>query len=571
MSGRPPDPASGDVALQWGVRIPMRDGVDLGATLYRPAEEAAARPVLFTLTPYVGQAFHDVARNFAAQGYPFLTIDVRGRGNSDGQFAPIANEDEDCFDIISWIAAQPWCNGKVAMWGGSYGGYVQWAAIRHAPPALATIVPVAAPFRGGDSPMRNNIFTPYTMRWLMLVAGRAGQEAIFKDWPFWSRLFRRWFEAGAAFADLDAMVGYPSPDFQRWITHPMRDAFWDSYNPTPAQYARCTLPVLTITGIYDTDQQGALLHYRTHLDHAGDAACHYLVIGPWDHAGTRTPQPAFGGLRFGPDSLVDLQGLHLDWYRWTMEGGPRPDFLARKVAYYVTGAERWRHADTLDAVTARHQPLYLDAAANPDELFHAGDLCDAPPTAAACDHYVYDPHDVSHAALESEIDPESLTDQSLLLRCPGRSLVYHSAPLPADTEISGVFRLEAWISIDQPDTDFRAAVYEIDDQGRSILLAHDTLRARYREGLRTARLVNGPEPLRYLFETFNFTSRMVRKGHRLRLVVGPTNSIYLQRNFNAGGDVARETIADARAVTVRLWRGPDHPSALHVPLAPAED
>ena len=75
---------------------------------------------------------------------------------------------------------------------------------------------------------------------------------------------------------------------------------------------------------------------------------HYLVIGPWDHAGTRTPQAQVGGLKFGTASLVDLPKLHLDWYAWTMQGGAKPEFLQKRVAYYVMGADQWRYADTLE-------------------------------------------------------------------------------------------------------------------------------------------------------------------------------------------------------------------------------
>ncbi len=120
---------------------------------------------------------------------------------------------------------------------------------------------------------------------------------------------------------------------------------------------------MTITGSYDGDQPGALTHYREYMKNASaeGRARHYLIIGPWDHAATRTPRAEIGGLKFAPASLVDLPQLHLDWYAWTMQGGPKPQFLQKAVAYYVMGAERWRYADTLEAVTAKSLPYYLDS------------------------------------------------------------------------------------------------------------------------------------------------------------------------------------------------------------------
>jgi predicted acyl esterase len=161
---------------------------------------------------------------------------------------------------------------------------------------------------------------------------------------------------------------------------------------------------------------------------------------------------------------------------------------------------------------------------------------------------------------------DDLTDQSHVLAADGKQLVYHSEPFDSDLEISGFFRLRAWISIDQPDTDFRACVYEIESSGRSVLLTADSIRARYRESLREPRLVGTTDARQYDFEGFTFVARRIAKGSRLRLVVGPVNSIYSQRNYNSGGVVADETMADARAVTVRLFHDHARPSALYVPI-----
>ncbi|MFZ2235648.1 MAG: CocE/NonD family hydrolase, partial [Dokdonella sp.] len=109
-----PPPAE-QVQLQWGQKIPLRDGVELNATVYRPLAESGPLPCVFTLTPYISASYHDRGLYFAANGYVYLTVDVRGRGNSAGEFTPFLQEAHDGHDVVEWLAKQPLCNGKVAM------------------------------------------------------------------------------------------------------------------------------------------------------------------------------------------------------------------------------------------------------------------------------------------------------------------------------------------------------------------------------------------------------------------------------------------------------------------------
>ncbi len=564
------DPSQVD--FQWGVKIPLRDGVRLNATVYRPKGQKDPQPCIFVLTPYIAQRDHKRGIYFAAYGYPFLAVDSRGRGNSEGEFRPEIQEAKDGYDVVEWLATQPYCNGKVAMQGGSYMGYDQWAVAKEFPPHLATIVPFVSPYFGIDFPMHNNIFSPYDMNWLTSVSGRTGQDTIFEDQSFWTAKYLEWFESGRPFREFDAMVGNPSPVFREWVSHPQLDAYYDSYNPTSEQYARLRIPILTVTGVYDGDQAGALTHYREYMRGASAEGRrrHYLVIGPWDHGGTGVPQTEFGGLKVGPASLVDLPKLRVDWYAWTMKNAPKPDFLRKPVAYYVLGAEKWRYTETLEGITAESRPYHLDSVGNAaNDVLMSGTLISGGYGRGKPDQYVYDPRDTSAARQEAGFR-HSYVDQSSVFARRGKELVYHTAPFTEDTEVSGFFRLSAWIGIDQPDTDFAVAVYEIALDGSSILLTRDTLRARYRDSLREARLVTTRDAQRYDFNRFTFTSRLIKKGHRLRLVIGPINSIFSEKNYNSGGVVADESIEDARTVVVKLYHDRSHPSLLYVPIAQPE-
>ena len=565
------------VEFHWGIKIPLRDGVHLSATLYKPKNQSALAPCIFTLTPYISDSYHERGVYFASRGLPFVNVDARGRGNSEGTFRPCIQEAKDGYDVVEWLARQPYCDGKVAMCGGSYNGYSQWATAKECPPHLATIVPVASLYMGVDFPMRNNIHFPYLVQWLTYTSGRALQSHIFSDGAFWSAIYREWHACGRPFCDIDTLFGNPLPVFQEWLTHPEPDAYWDSHNPSADQYARLQLPILTITGSYDDDQPGALEHYKQHIRHASpaDRARHYLIIGPWDHAGTRTPRAEFGGLKVGTASLVDLPKLHLEWYAWTMQNGPKPEFLKKPVAYYVMGAERWRYVETLEDATARHQMYFLDSTCNANDVFSSGSMGDVPGKGKP-DTYRNDPRDTDGLEVETEAntDGASLVDQSVTLALRGKALIYHSAPFAEDTEVSGFFKLSAWISIDSPDTDLYVSVYEIGLGGVSIRLSTDAIRARYREGLRTPKLISSRTPLRYDFERFTFVSRQIKRGHRLRLVIAPMGRLiqttFAERNYNSGGVVAEESSKDAKTVTVNLFHDSAHPSALYVPLGQIE-
>ena len=94
------------IDFQWGVKIPLRDGVKLNAALYRPHDQSGPLPCILTMTPYTVQRLHDRGRYFAGHGYVYVAVDVRGRGNSDGEFTPFAQETNDGPDVVEWLARQ---------------------------------------------------------------------------------------------------------------------------------------------------------------------------------------------------------------------------------------------------------------------------------------------------------------------------------------------------------------------------------------------------------------------------------------------------------------------------------
>lgn len=103
------------VKIEFNQRVRMRDGVELSADVYRPDAEGRF-PVIVLRTPYNKNAGNrlNLARYFAARGYVFVVMDVRGRGDSEGKFVPYADEGRDGYDTIEWCAVQLWSTGKAA-------------------------------------------------------------------------------------------------------------------------------------------------------------------------------------------------------------------------------------------------------------------------------------------------------------------------------------------------------------------------------------------------------------------------------------------------------------------------
>jgi putative CocE/NonD family hydrolase len=562
-----------DVSYTWGVRLPMRDGPELNATLYRPLEPLGKLPTIVTITPYISDRYHPDAQYFARHGYAFLVVDTRGRGNSEGVFSPMREEDGlDGHDVVEWVARQSWSNGKVAMRGGSYGGFNQWATARHFPAHLTTIVPIASAFPGVDYPMNFNIPYPYTIQWSTFTSGLTGNGRTFGDSAFWNRKYRSYHTSGMAFADLDELIGNTSSSFDEWLRHPTQDEYWSAATPGNEDFDNFDLPILTISSYYDADQPGAMEYYHRHMKYgtAEGKAKHFLLLGPWDHSGTRLPRQTVGGLTFGEAMMFDAFALDKAWYDWTMGDGERPAFLQDRVTYFVAGGNQWKSAPSLEDIADDERVFHLSSNGSAANVFNSGMLLEAGPgsVAADFDSYIYDPLDTRK--VENEPADDYIIDQTEVVNTNGDGLIYHSPPFSEAAEITGFIRFEAWFELDVPDTDINVTLYEIRSDGSSIALTGEMQRARYRQSLEQESLVKPGEVNLYNFHRFYFISRRVAKGSRLRLFIRPGNSLTQQRNYNSGKAVSFETSADARTATVKLHHNQRYPSKLILPVVTSE-
>lgn len=405
--------------------------------------------------------------------------------------------------------------------------------------------------------------------WLTLTSGKTGNEHLFADGKYWTSKFAERYNNDLPFTSLDSLAGNPSKIFQQWITHPLVDNYIKSMSPTEAQFGKINIPVLTITASYDGDQPGGLSFYKEFMSQASPATKNnsYLIIGPWDHAGTRTPRKEVGGLTFGDSSLLDMNDLHRQWYNYTLKDSAKPAFLKNKVAYYITNKDKWKYAASLEDIGKDKQLFYLNAAnSKGNNVVHSALLQSNIPTTNSPAEYVYDPLDKSYGLLEMNPSDNYLTDQTDAYSIKEDGIVYHSAPFENETEVSGFFGLDAYIEADVKDVDIQAAIYEIKADGSSVLLTSNAVRARYRESLEKEKLLIPGEINLFHFNHFTFISRVIEKGSRLRLIISSPNSIALQKNYCSGGIIAEETAKDAHTAHIKIYNDSKHASVLIVPV-----
>jgi hypothetical protein len=269
--------------IEDSVLIPMKDGASISATIVRKVQNTDKLPVILIFNIYNGVGDISMAQGAANNGYVGVVANTRGKRLSPQDIEPFEHDANDAYEIIDWLSKQQWCNGSVGMYGGSYLGFSQWAAAKKVHPALKTIVPQVAVGIGIDYPMFNNVFMSYMLQWIHYVSNSKETDyADFGDQEHWDHTFKKWYSSGRAFNALDTIEGRPNKIFQRWLSHPDYDSYWQNMVACGSDFASIQIPILTTTGYFDDDQCGAMYYFNQHQAynrHPED----YLLIGPYDH------------------------------------------------------------------------------------------------------------------------------------------------------------------------------------------------------------------------------------------------------------------------------------------------
>ncbi len=541
------------VKTEKGIAIPMRDGVKLVHDMMRP-EAQGKYPVILFRTPY-GKANGGIEGEFyARRGYVYISQDCRGRDDSEGQWDPFVNERKDGFDTIDWIAKQPWCDGNVGMIGGSYMGYVQWAAAVEQPPALKCIIPqVSPPDAFTNIPYDNGIPMLWGALWWSNIT--SGKETHLE------RAIQGVQNPDALtslpLSSLDAKVlGYKVPFFQEWLDRDTM-AKWNGFN-TLKDVAKVKIPTLSISGWWDGDEIGTQLIWQARRE-AG-LKNQWLVYGPWSHAFNTST--SIGDVDYGPDAIIDLDSLYLRWFDTWLKGKSVALEKQSKVRAFVAGENKWHDlGDWPDDEASASSTMYLSSEGPANGLKSVGGFADEVPKEQEPDRYAYNPANVEVPEI---LKSESLTSQSLAFRTVARAdnfLIYRTPAMKRPTTVSGPISLDLFFSTTAKDTDFFAVLVDEDERGAMHFADQPgKVRASFLESHFKRSLLTPGKVYRATIKLWD-TAHCFLPGHRMVLVITSSMFPAYARNLNTG-----EQDKDAvRMVTASqtIYHDRQHPSALH--------
>lgn len=547
--------------IEKDVLVSTPNGATLCAIVVRP-RVSVRLPALLNFTIYANPPRKmDEALLTAANGYAAVEGLTRGKGCSPDKPVAIEHDGTDAAALVDWISAQSWSDGRVGMFGGSYEGFTQWAAAKHLPKALKAIMPSVTFAPGIDFPMPGGIFQNYGFPWPFYTLNvKTLDDATYNDSERWNRLNLDWYKSGRAYRELDKLDGTPNPIWNRWVSHPDYDRYWQQAIPYKQEFARIKIPVLTTTGYYDDGQLGALYYFAQHYKYNPNAE-HYLVIGPYDHSSGQwgTPTGANGAplplLGYNPDPVaaIDIPALRYQWFDHVFKGGPKPALLKDKVNYEVMGANVWRHAPSLAAMADRRQRFYLSAARSDNAYSLNGEK----PADNFIDQTVdfadrKDAEQVKFAPANSGNwnGKESIVSREL---AAPNGFVFVGEPFKSPVELSGLFSGRLDFITNKKDFDFSIQLFELTPEGEYMALSYYWARASY-AGDRSRRRLLVPGRRQGLdIESGFLTSRQFRAGSRLVMTLGIIKRADMQLNHGTGRDVSDETIADAKTPLNIKW------------------
>jgi uncharacterized protein len=535
------------------VLVPTGDGATMCVTLVRPRQATTRLPAILEFTIYADSVtnFRE-ARRSASNGYVGVSGLTRGKGCSPDKPWPYVNDAHDVSALIEWIAKQPWSDGRVGLFGGSYSGFTAWAATKRRPAALKAIMAGAPVAPGIDVPMEGNVGWYFIYPWPFYTLNNQWlDDATYNDNARWQRLNREWYTSGRAYRELDKIDGTPNPVFDEWISHSTYDAYWQAMIPYGAEFKDLGIPVLQTAGYYYGGPGAAVYYLTEHYAH-NPAAQHYLVIGPYDHPqAQRGVVGALGdtstiiaGYEIDPVARIDIVAdLRYQFFDWVLRGGPRPALLADKVNYQVTGTNVWKHAPNVKAMSNGRLRLHftpvrlargLEFAATPSDSFV---------------HYRIDLR--SRSDIDRNVPGGGVSDVAVDTE---NALEFVSEPLTEATELSGLFSGHLELVTNKKDFDFYVGLFELTSGGRYIQLAPLYSRASHVADLTTRNLLTPGARERLDFTSRRLMSRRAPAGSRIVAVIGVIKNPGQQINYGTGKDVSDETIADAgEPVSIRLF------------------
>ena len=568
-----------EVQTESNIMVTMRDGIRLATDVYHPAIAGVPLdgtfPVLLQRTPY-SKTREDLvleALFFTSHGYVTVLQDCRGRYLSEGGFTKYTDEGEDGFDTLAWLARQPWHGGKVGTYGLSYAAHTQAAAACLDPPNLGCMWLDSGGFSNAFlSGCRNGgAFELRQLTWAYKEAVESREAraspATVKSAIESQNIFD-WFNR------LPWKKGHSplrwTPDYEDYLldiwAREKLDDYWKQAGLCAEEYRDVfsDVPQVHMSAWYDPYSGTATDNYMA-LSRSKKGPV-TLLIGPWTHGArsvTHSGNVDLGRSAAIDDVLaVDFNHLRLRFFDRWLKGEDNGWEEEAPVKLFVMGGGsgrknsqqrldhggRWRSEDEWPLARALNTPFYLQTG--------GGLSTQLPKGGHQPDTYLFDPeHPVPTVGgnissgqpvmvaggFDQTESEEFFGSEKPYLPLASRPdvLVFQTAPLVEDLEITGPISVRLWISSSAVDTDFTAKLIDVyppsEDypQGYALNLTDGILRIKFRNSWERTELMEPGEVYQVELGLLPISNLFV-KGHRIRLDISSSNFPRFDVNGNTG-------------------------------------
>jgi len=548
-SGPPPQEskAAYQVSETDDLFMSARDGTPLAYNLYLP-KGAPVGPCLLIREGYGKASGNTQAEDFASRGYAVVDADDRGNNSSGGHWQPFdQHEAEDGYDMVEWMAAQPWCDGKVGLFGTSYMGIVQMTTAKLLPPHLKALIPVQMWGDAYDGYYYPGGWAKDTDGWIYEIG--AAQLPHYRP-P----------TSGDPDVFMEHLLNEPSGVrfAQEVRRHPNRDGFWkiaSSYASDHVNMAHRGMAVMFQTGWDDLMTEPTL---QAAQEFGAAGGIRTTVVGPWTHGAEDGVEP------------YDFQTMRILWFDHYLKGIDNGVDAWPRALLYIPGPNRWRYEDDWPIPDAVDTQFFLDPAASGSaQSLNDGTLATRPP-ARGTTTYNYVPPDAAGPATLFANEQGQEAGSSAIDQRPFEPLrlTWTSAPLAKPTEVTGTPVVDLWLSSTTGDPDFAARLVDVGPDGTALQVARGWQSAAHFPDDAHPRPL-APGEVRHIQVRIWPTSNVFAAGHRIRLDVAGSDAPLMDINPNAHTDTIYDDAAHPSSLTLPVIGAKMPPAAAQLGLPPA--
>jgi len=538
------------------IMVPMRDGVRLQTKIWEP-DEKGSYPVVFTRAYSAG--FGRDYERFTKAGYVYVGQATRGHSGSEGAEGMdnrFFDDADDGYDALTWISQQPWCDGNIAMYGKSYWGMTQWlvAPLQH--PNLKAIIPQNMNPDPWERGYRDHgaLQLAHTARRIYDGGGKDKVEKF--GWLNWYRHL--------PLLTLDTVAGTEENKLWRdYLTHSTYDNFWKTIG-TRDKYHKINMPVYIMGGWYD-NYPAATFNYFEKLKKLGASDEIRVIVNPSEHLNR-----VVGDRDFGKNAAKDEMGTAIRWLDYLIKGIDNGVESEPPVKIFVMGANEWRFESEWPLARTRFTEYYIHSDGSKDGWLNTELPGDEPAI-----KYTYDPDDPVSTLGGNHSSPNipGILRVGTVDQRSNESrqdvLVFTSAPMQEDTEVTGPIVMKLYAASSAPDTDFIARLIDVYPDGTAYNLTDGVIRARFHKSIwEPPELLVPGEIYEYKIELLP-TSNVFLKGHSIRLHITSSNFPFYDRNPNTGHEQGMDD--EMQIAEQTIYHCEEYPSHILLPIIPKDE